>query len=175
MLRVVTTDEVARPLEFSPDNTSSLREAWILVSLRGFFRCISLDCSLFSSFTGFIYNKERVNSTSTNQHVTECTMQWQVPERSRNYFPEVLRKLNRAIFSSASRRNLLPRVILGKMHFCFSFSCLLSMFFEAVVCVACFLFFACRVRTHRECTESVQREQKIQVTVISTSRHFVLL
>ena len=69
MPRVVTTDELADPLEFSPDNTSSLREAWIRVSLRGFFRGIPLDCSLLSSFTGFIYNNERSDSSITNLYI----------------------------------------------------------------------------------------------------------
>ena len=68
MPRVVTTDELAGPSELSPDNNSSLRETWILVSLHGFFRGTSLDSSLLSGFTGFIYNNEKSDSSLTNPH-----------------------------------------------------------------------------------------------------------
>ena len=83
-------------------------------------------------------------------------MHWWVPEGPRKVILKVLRKSNKKLFSYASRRNSLPRVILGKVKFGFSLSSLLSMFFDAVVCVACFSFF-CMSSKH---AQRVHTEEK---------------
>ncbi len=60
------------------------------------------------------------------------------------------------LFSYASRRNSLPRVILGKVKFGFSLSSLLSVLSALWSVLRVFLFFACRAHTH---TESTYRER----------------